>query len=241
MKNDRLLHAIRRSLIMLLAYTICCVAFFALFTVGTLHEIAVGHKAHALSFVPAKRLTTDFERDLLNARIFFIYYVTIQKPGSLESGWQRYHGAQSRMEEIAALVDEHPELANLRGPVAQLRQDVANYSVALADTLNMVSAGELKGPHYDAQVKQWASVGATMVKDAGDLEKLTFKSSEANTNETSESLQNGQTMALLLLIASVVLCLVLTVHLLRRITNLLLDKQPDSGVSTSDAIATAHA
>jgi len=35
--------------------------------------------------LPELALATAFERDMLNARIFFIYHVTIQKPGALAS------------------------------------------------------------------------------------------------------------------------------------------------------------
>lgn len=193
----------------------------AAFAVNTLHSIEESHKAHAESFVPAKRLTTDYEREILNARIFFIYFVTIQKPGSLEKGWERYHNGEARLKDMAALIDQHAELDNLRAPVAKLQQDMANYGVALSATLNMVQSGELKGAHYDAQVKEWAARGAVMVTDAGNVELLTFKSSEANTNETSSALRNGQKIILFLLAISLLLCVVLTARSIAKLKSLL--------------------
>jgi hypothetical protein len=53
--------------------------------------------SHSLGFVPGKRLTTQFEREILNARIFFIYYVTIQKPGAYEKGWEHYREVESSL------------------------------------------------------------------------------------------------------------------------------------------------
>lgn len=172
-------------------------AFLAGLSVQTIHAIASGNKAHADTFVPAKRLTAAFEREVLNARIFFIYYVTIQKPGSLDSGWLRFHQGEAVLHDMTIMVNRHDELANLRGPVAHLGQDVANYSIALDATLKMVSGGEIKGPHYDAQVKEWAARGATMVKDSAFVENMTFQSGEANAKDIAAQLRAAQTRNLL--------------------------------------------
>lgn len=221
MKSPAHVRAISRSLFSLLAYMACCMICLAGFAMKTLHSIEEEHKTHAESFVPAKRLTTDYEREILNARIFFIYFVTIQKPGSLEKGWERYHNGEARLKDIAALIDQHPELSNLSEPVKKLQLDMASYGVALSATLNMVKSGELKGDHYDAQVKEWAARGAVMVTDAGNVEKLTFKSSEANTIETSNALRGGQRIVLLILLASLLLCAVLTFRFVTKLKTLL--------------------
>ena len=54
-----------------------------------------------------------FEREILNARINFIYFVTVQKPGALDAGWVRYRNAQGHFDRLVELVDQHPELSSL--------------------------------------------------------------------------------------------------------------------------------
>ena len=39
--------------------------------------------------LPVMAAATLFEREVLNARIHFIYHVTIQKPGALQAGHER--------------------------------------------------------------------------------------------------------------------------------------------------------
>ena len=217
MKKKTLASTLYRSFALLLFCAFVCMAMLAGISVQTLRTIAAGQKAHADTFVPAKRLTAGFEREILNARIFFIYYVTIQKPGALDSGWQRFHKGEATLRDMATMVSQHEELANLRVPVAQLQKDVADYNVALADTLNMVTSGETKGPHYDAQVKEWAARGATMVKDSAFVENLTFKSGEANTREIGDQLRAGQSRALILFGLGFAGYLALTVLVFRRL------------------------
>ena len=116
---------------------------------------------HATSFVPAKRMSAAFEREILNARIFFIYHVTIQKPNALASGWARYHNAEARLQGLSDQVNQQDELNVVKAPVAQLRLDLAAYDPALRATLAAVQSGARVGdPTYDADVKEWAARGA---------------------------------------------------------------------------------
>ena len=210
---------INRSLTTVLLVAVSCMALLSAITFFTLHSIIANQRSHAESFVPAKRLTAGFEREILNARIFFIYFVTIQKPGALENGWKRYHNAEATLRDMDAIVHRYPELSNLRTPVAKLQQDVANYGVALTATPNMVQGGETSGTHYDAQVKEWAARGATMVIDSAAVESLTFTSGEANTKDISQALKNGKRNILvaftLCFLVSLLLC-VMTARNLNR-------------------------
>src|SRR5579871_3664801 len=71
----------------LLVLLLCCIAGIGVFCMRrasqAMSEIAVQHLSEM-------QLATAFEREILNARIHFIYHVTIQKPGALEAGWDRF-------------------------------------------------------------------------------------------------------------------------------------------------------
>jgi hypothetical protein len=71
----------------------------------------------------------------------------------------------------------------------------------------MVQAGEFKGPHYDAQVKEWASLGAVMVGDAGSVETLCAATSEASTDRMVNSVKRAQKWVLIFFAAGFLLCL----------------------------------
>jgi hypothetical protein len=172
---------------------------------------------HSQGFVPAKRLTSNFEREILNARIFFIYYVTIQKPGSIENGWKRYREVQSALAQLEALTAKRDDLSALRSPVAKLQSDLDSYGIALTATLDMVKGGVLSGPVYDAQVKEWAARGATLVTDAGNVEKLAFAQSEVDSNRVLTSLEQGKKLILGALLCGFVACLAGAVRLTRSV------------------------
>lgn len=56
--------------------------------IGIWHMRAVAGRMESVSneYLKEAELATQFEREILNARIFFIYFVTIQKPGTLDKG-----------------------------------------------------------------------------------------------------------------------------------------------------------
>jgi len=166
---------------MTLAFLLGGMFFVSGLSLFNMRGVVRTEQAHLDTYVPADVLATDFEREILNARIFFIYHVTIQKPGSLDKGWERYRNAAARQRELAAFVEQHPELSDLRQGVAKLGDDISVYYPALQATLAMVNDGVTAGPAYDAQVKDWAAKGAVMVSDAGLVEQL---SSSANANST---------------------------------------------------------
>jgi len=73
-------------------------------------------------YLPVTELASQVEREFLNARIHFIYFVTIQKKGSLEKGWERFRNAQKELPELQRLVGRSDVLAGLRPDVEKLRR-----------------------------------------------------------------------------------------------------------------------
>jgi hypothetical protein len=217
--------------------TICCLATLAGLSFYTMQQVLRSQTSHSQSFVPAKRLSAAFERDILNARIHFIYFVTIQKPGTQELGWGRYHKADQDLTELAALVNQQDELQMLRAPVAKLRADFDSYDPALHGTLKMVENGERKGDHYDAQVKEWAARGAIMVGDAGNVETLAASTSEASTDRMVNSVKPAQKLDLVFFAVGFLVCLAVAWTLAGRIKQgLLSDKSQARAERESSAV-----
>jgi methyl-accepting chemotaxis protein len=187
------------------ALVLLCMACLSGLSTYTMRAVLEAEQAHIRSYVPAKKKAADFERDILNARIFFIYYVTIQKPGSLDKGWERYHQAEAQQKELLAFVEKNKELEPLHADVAKLGDDLKAYGVALSATLNMVKGGTLRGDAYDAQVKEWAARGAVLVGDAGRVEVLCGKLSNDSSLEIVDRLNQAIVRNLLIFLLGLAL------------------------------------
>lgn len=209
-------------------------------SVYTMRSVQQSEESHIRSYVPAKKMTTDFERHVLNARIFFIYFVTIQKPGSLDKGWERYHQAEEQQKELLAFVEKNEELSSVRPDVTRLGEDLNVYGTALSATLKMVQDGTLHGDVYDAQVKDWAAKGAVLVGDAGKVEVLCGKLSDDSSRAIVDQLKQSMTQNLMILLigfgGSVVLAWVI-VRQINRSLRLITDELREGSTQVSSAAA----
>ena len=75
-------------------------------------------KTISQTYVQEIHVAAGFEREILNARINFIYYVTIQKPGTLENGWKRFENARALVPALQKLA-RNPQFPTLRQPSEQ--------------------------------------------------------------------------------------------------------------------------
>jgi methyl-accepting chemotaxis protein len=183
----------------------------------TMRSVAEAEKSHIASYVPAAQLATDFERGILNARIQFIYFVTIQKPGTLDQGWDRFHKAQEQQRKLSELVESDPALKVLRPGVELVRTDLDAYAAALSATLKMVQDGERSGSHYDSQVKQWAAKGAALVGDAGKVELQCAAISENSSKSVIQDLTTATARDGSIYIVSFLSCIGLAIALVRQV------------------------
>jgi hypothetical protein len=123
----------------------------------------------ANAYLPEAQLAVAFEREILNARIHFIYHVTVQKAGSLDAGWKRFARVRELMPKLTEQVAKEEKLAALREPTRQLAVDLDEYEVVLKRILDTVAKGENHGDSFAALLKQWASLGGKLVGAAGSL------------------------------------------------------------------------
>jgi len=127
--------------------------------------------AVANEYLPEAEQAALIERELLNARIHFIYFVTIQKPGALEKGKARFRNAQEELPKLLATVQSSNAFAAMRPDAEQLRRGVDAYQPVLERIIEAVERGQNKGPGFAALVTEWAALGATMVEAAGRLHR----------------------------------------------------------------------
>lgn len=186
---------------LIVLFTSCLTAFSA-WSVQTasaaMQELSAGH-------LPEISLATAFEREVLNARIHFIYYVTIQKPGSLEAGWKRFENARALLPGMQSQVDGSSALADLRQPTRQLQADFARYEVVLKEILAMVANHQKNSPAFTKLLPEWAALGGKLVTTAGDLGKKSSARTAASVSNQNHDLSRAVTRMWIGCVAAVIL------------------------------------
>lgn len=181
------------------------------------HRAATVLQGLASAHLPEEALANQIEAELLNARIHFIYYVTIQKEGHLSKGWDRFHNGQAALPKLRKLVDESPALDSLRGEVAQLTTDFNNYAPALDHIIAMVQNGERSGPEYEDTVREWARLGGAMVDSAGKLSRDGKSDADAVISRADDRLRDAEVVLASACLVSLLLGLALTFLLTRSV------------------------
>jgi hypothetical protein len=145
-------------------------------------------------YLPLTEAATRIERELLNARINFIYFVTIQKPGSLEKGRERFRNAEQEMPKLREFVANAPDLAELRPEMDKLSKDFEAYKPALENIIQTVQQHRNHGPEFDAMLKDWAARGTAMVDSAGHLGAQGSRSTGSSASETMSQLRMSRAL-----------------------------------------------
>src|SRR5215467_13840491 len=105
-------------------------------------------------YLPETELAAQIEREVLNARIHFIYFVTIQKEGSLEKGWERFRNAQQELPKLRNLINSSAAFADLRPDVEQLYRDFNSYKPVLERIIDVVQKNQNHGPEFAELIKE---------------------------------------------------------------------------------------
>jgi len=220
--------------------TVLCMACVSYLSIASMQSVSNHLATASKGDLPVTQQLTSFERELLNARINFIYYVTIQKPGALDKGWERYHNAEKVQRDLIELTHRQDDLHDLQAPLLKLHADLDTYGTALAMTLDMVKQGTRQGPLYDAQVKDWAAKGANLVTDAGMLQTLCSKRSTTSTDRIADGIQSSTQRCILLFLFGTVVCIALATYTVRHTNRLLHDGIAELFESVAQVAAAAN-
>jgi hypothetical protein len=187
-----------------------------------LHVLSV-QSEHAAGLVPAATLADNFQREMLNARISLIYFVTIQKQGSRVAGMEHLEKAQQALNQLTDLLRQRDELSDLQPLVGRLNSELSGYRKELALTIGLVEGGTTSGPAYVGQVKSWAAQGALLVGDADRAQVLSATLSNNRNQANIVSLRSTAMLCLWLFGASIVVCVVVATMIVRRLNTALLE------------------
>lgn len=136
-------------------------------------------------YLPENELASQIERGLLNARIHFVYFITIQKEGSLEKGWERFHGAEQQLAKLRELVAQSETFAEIRPDVEQLCRDFNRYKPVLEQTVEVVERRANQGAEFAALLNEVTRLGGATVDSAGRLSRRGTEAANESAKEVS--------------------------------------------------------
>jgi hypothetical protein len=168
-------------------------------------------------FLPAGKMAAGVESSLLNARIHFIYYVTIQKDGEKEHGWEFFRSAEAQFPELEHLVGSSPQLAGLAPQLEALRNGMNEYRPVLLQIVQAVDNHQNTTPEFAELRNRWATLGNKMVAAAGELSAESNRRAGEASRGAATSLATAR---LFMLIGGGVMLLIsgsIAVFLIRRI------------------------
>jgi len=169
------------------------------------------------ALLPAGRMAAAEESALLNARIHFIYHVTVQKEGERDRGWEFFRSAEAQLPEMERLFGQSPQLAPLTPQMEALRNGMEQYKPVLSQIIQAVDDHQNTTPEIAELRDRWAALGNKMVAAAGEL------STESNRRAGEASRGAASSMAfarLFMLIGGSIMVLIsggIAVFLIRRI------------------------
>lgn len=139
-------------------------------------------------YSPVAVTAAEFEREVLNARVHFIYYLTIQKPGSFEQGKQRFELAKEKLRGLQKIVGKNGTESEFAPGVAALSEGIDRYEAEMNAASKSIDQGLRSGPAYEQTVKSWAGAGATLVQVAAQLQNTAKEKTLQTQNEAASDL-----------------------------------------------------
>ncbi len=178
---------------------------------------AANNKVFA-EYLPETNLASQIERELLNARIHFIYFVTMQKEGSLDKGWDRFRNAQQELPKLQALVNHSDTFADIRPDVDQLCRDFESYKPMLEHIVDVVQTNQNHGPEFTDLIKEWARLGGAMVDSAGRLSRRGSQATDDSARQAAARLHNAAITLAAACVAGLLIGVTLAFFITRSIT-----------------------
>ncbi len=154
------------------------------------------------SFVPVTTALTTFEREMLQARINFIYFATIRKPDSFEKGEQRIAAAQSAMDDLQSQVATDTAIRDLASDVNGLQSEFDSYKTHLG-VYKKAADEQRPAAEMTALLDEWSSTGNRLFDDLGNLRSREQELSGATRSDSERFLHIGLMLAFFFLTGGV--------------------------------------
>ena len=196
-------------------------------------------KLVSAEYLPETEVAAQIERDVLNARIHFIYFVTIQKDGALEKGWERFRNAQRELPKLQKLVNSSAAFTDIRPDVEQLCHDFNSYQPVLEQIIDVVQRHRNHGPAFSDLLKEWARLGGAMVDSAGRLSRRGSRAADDSAKAAVAQLHNTTVTLVVACAAGLMIGLALAFFVTRDINRALAKVIEDLGDAAKQVMGAA--
>jgi methyl-accepting chemotaxis protein len=190
--------------------------------------------------LPLARAAVALERQILNARIGFIYYVTVQKPGTLEQGWKAYAEAQQSLAELERIASQSGAGGAGGQAIAALAEAFRRYDPVLREILGVVEQGRNQGEQFTELRDRWAALGNALVAAAGQVSALEIATTESLSLATHSAMDSAEKQNLAALAVSLAMAVMLSFAMDRYLRKALW-RVVDQLVNTADGVSAASA
>jgi methyl-accepting chemotaxis protein/methyl-accepting chemotaxis protein-1 (serine sensor receptor) len=174
-------------------------------------------------FLPLNRTAAEIERDLLNARIHFVYYATIRKNGSRDLALHYYELAERQLPELRRIVGGSRALATLAPQVDRLAADFDRYRAKRDLALPLIDAQKNSGAEFASLLSEWAGIGNGMVETAGALSAQSVELSARENRQVKDKLTAASQTTLLAIAGMLTLSIAIAFLLTRSTVRVLRD------------------
>jgi methyl-accepting chemotaxis protein len=145
-------------------------------------------RENADAYFPAIGQALEIERGLLLMRIQFVYFVTIQKPGTMEKGLDLFDQARRQVDTFDAAVATDPALEPLTPRVRALHASMDAYEGGMRRMIDLVQRHQEASDAFAPGLAEWARQGADMVANAAAISQAALEITQDNSRKTIRAL-----------------------------------------------------
>ena len=183
--------------------TFLCGSLGVIVSLLAMSSATMSAEATSQVYVPIMQLSGEFEREILTARVNFVYHALVQKPGALEEANLHYEKAREASEKLSTMASGDPHLAAFQPAISNLSERFAAYDAALRPVLQAVADGKAHDPSFSPLVVQWAARGKELVASGSELGEKTARASAAASTSIVGSLSTSRQIIFAILACAV--------------------------------------
>lgn len=189
---------------------------------------------------PAAELAGAFEREMLNARIQFAYFVTVQRPGTLEAGRGRFEKAREILSQLVQRNAAHEGLSEHAEAIRAIQADFAQYESTMGQAIQAVSTKRNTGPEYDALSLRWAKLGNSLAEGSSNLKNSLGEDAQAAMEGALVQMARTVLLNGVLAAIGVLAALILATLIIRSVHRVLNRSSSEIGTAAASIGAASH-
>jgi len=190
-------------------------------------------------FLPVSREALELERALLNARIEYAYFLTVQRSGSLEKGNAHIQRARNHLASLLEQTSRGPSLAVLKAKTDRILMLMKQYEAKRDEAASVIGTAAWTAERQQAVTAAWAGTGTEMVALAAEIKREADELMEAAAGESAANLARAVRLTIVSAVCVGLLALWISWSISRGIAAILKRSAEEMWASASQVAAAA--